>query len=289
MRRTVEAVWLEDKLDDAHKRRVTYVKSAIEKKGYESNIKEISTLEEATEILSRKDRRVDFFISDYNLDDGTTGLDYLIEVRQNGSFKQFFVLYSNVDYNEIKEGIIAKFRETQIELFSNFTFISLEYPNVVERDFEKAVEMSLSRWDELNAIRGLYMCEHAELEWRLKERFREDPELKNKYKDGPSYRDLFFHLKNKTYPNYKKIYENIFKEWDQQIELRNALAHTSEDHDPEKGFYIQSNVNNSIVIYENELDIKRKNLIELKEKAKFLIKNSNRPPLPSNDRETVRN
>lgn len=59
----------------------------------------------------------------------------------------------------------------------------------VEKDFENAVKISLSRWDELNAIRGLYMCEHAELEWLLRVK------LKAVENDNRTYKELFYELK----------------------------------------------------------------------------------------------
>jgi hypothetical protein len=284
MRRTVEVIWLEDRLGDrGHVRRLNFVKSAIENKGYESHIEQVSNLEEAKEILSNLNRRVDFFISDYNLADNETGLEYLIEVRNQGLFKQFFVLYSNNDYDQIREDIIVKLRETRVELFSNFTFISLASSVTVERDFESAVKISLSRWDELNAIRGLYMCEHAELEWLLREKFKEFDE------DSQTYKELFHRLKRTVTSSYKKVHNETFSDWEELIKLRNLLAHTSEGHDIEKGFFIKSIVSENIVIYENDLDIERTRLKELKEKIIFLIDNPNRMYQPSNVQEPVRN
>ncbi|MFC0416748.1 hypothetical protein ACFFHH_14950 [Cytobacillus solani] len=284
MRRIVEVIWLEDRPGDrGHERRLKFVKSAIENKGYESHIEQVSNLEEAKDILTNKNRRVDFFISDYNLDDNETGLEYLIEVRNQGLFKQFFVLYSNNDYDQIREDIIAKLRETRVQLFSNFTFISLASSVTVEQDFESAVKISLSRWDELNAIRGLYMCEHAELEWLLR------VELDAVGDDNKSYKDLFHRLKNKTTPYYKRVHEKIFEQWEVEIDLRNLLAHTSEEYDTSRGFCIKSTLNESFVIYEDELDEKRAHLKELKEKVMFLIESPNRSYPPSNVREPVRN
>lgn len=283
MRRTVEVIWLEDRLGDrGHERRLNFVKTAIENKGYESRIKEVRNLEEAKEILSNKNKRVDFFVSDYNLGDNETGLEYLIEVRNQGLFKQFFVLYSNNDYDQIREDIIAKLRETKIELFSNFTFISLANTVTVEEDFGVAVKISLSRWDELNAIRGLYMCEHAELEWLLRVKYGVVIE------DARSYKDLFYQLKSNTTAVYKRIHQEIFTEWEEGIGLRNLLAHTSEEYDTSRGFCIKSRVDESFVIYEDELDEKRAHLRGLKEKILFLIDNSNRPYSPPTSRESVR-
>ncbi|KIL27419.1 hypothetical protein B4133_0196 [Bacillus altitudinis] len=284
MRGIVEVIWLEDRLKDrGHEKRLKFVKSAIENKGYESNIEQVSNLEDAKEILLNKNRRVDFFISDYNLGDNETGLDYLIEVRNKELFKQFFILYSNNDYDQIREDIIAKLKETRVQLFSNFTFISLASSVTVKQDFENAVKISLSRWDELNAMRGLYMCEHAELEWLLRVKFEAVGD------DNKTYKQLFNQLKNGTTQSYKGLHRGIFKEWENEIGLRNLLAHTSEEYDTSRGFCIKSTVDKSFVIYEDELDKKRAHLKGLKEKILFLIEGPNRSYPSSNVREPIRN
>lgn len=48
--------------------------------------------------------------------------------------------------------------------------INLSSPSdeVIKREFQKAIEISLSKWDELNALRGEYMSENAEIEYELK-------------------------------------------------------------------------------------------------------------------------
>jgi len=107
--------------------------------------------------------------------------------------------------------------------------------------------------------------------------------------ENKSYKDLFHQLKGKATSNYKRIHAKIFQEWENGIGLRNLLAHTSEEYDTSRGFCIKSTVNESFVIYEDELDEKRAHLKELKEKIMFLIENPNRPYPPLNVRETVRN
>lgn len=278
MRGIVEIVWLEDVLNSReHLHRVKSVENIIESKGYESEIEQVNNLAEAKEILTNPGRRVDFFISDYNLDGGETGLEYLIEIRKKEFYNQFFILYSKNDYNEIKQGVIDKLEENKIELFSNFNFISLSNstPEIIRLDFAKAVDISLSRWDELNAIRGLYMCEHAELESKLRERY---PMYTEKDK---TYKDLFLKLKNSMTDTYRRLYGADFDEWSRLIDYRNLLAHTSEGFDSEKGFYIKSNIDDDLIIYERNLDEDRTRLKNLKEKILFLIESPNRPYHPN--------
>lgn len=276
MRRNVGVVWLEDnQREPSHLERVDFVTTSVAEKGYECQIRFVKNLAEAKIVLNDSRLRVDFFISDYNLDDNETGLDFLLEIRGKELYKQFFVLYSNNDYNQIKNDIIDKFKETRIELFSNFTFISLANYSTIEQNFERAIKISLSRWDELNAIRGMYMCEHAELEWKLRKRFSSTEEKR-------SYKELFRDLKDFTSPGYKKAHKDLFDKWEIEINYRNLLAHVSEEYDESKGYCIQSNIDKSVVIYETELDEKRVSMNDLKDKIEFLIKNPNRPMQKNN-------
>ncbi|WP_411343815.1 response regulator [Paenibacillus sp. WLX1005] len=101
MRGQLIVVWLEDNQNGRdHKSRVKLVKQLIENKGYSVLIEEVEDLQRAKSIISDREKRIDFFISDYNLGDGDTGLEYLMEIRKNQMYKQFFVLYSKNEYNE---------------------------------------------------------------------------------------------------------------------------------------------------------------------------------------------
>ena len=181
-------------------------------------------------------------------------------------------MYSKNEYNEIRNGVIDKLKENNIELFCNFTFISLanSSPQMIKQEFSKAVDISLSRWDELNAIRGLYMCEHAELELLLREKY-------SCFDENKTYKDLFYLLKKSTTPAYLKRSKKIYEDWSELIEYRNLLAHTLEGYDIKNGFYIKSTLNEQIIIYENQLDKYRLDLKNLKKKIIFLIINPNRP------------
>lgn len=285
MRGAIEIVWLEDNpKDGGHKDRVKSVKSIISDKGYDTNIFQVKNLKEAKSIIANPGKRVDFFISDYNLGVNETGLDYLLEIRRKNMYRQFFILYSKNEYDEIRNGVIDKLRDNDIELFCNFTFISLSNgsPEMIEGDFAKAINISLSRWDELNAIRGLYMCEHAELEFLLREKFknyisRTDKKRAEKINkiDEKSYKELFYELKHQANKNYQKSNKSVYDEWAKLIDYRNLLAHTIEGYNSSEGFYIKSALDENVVIYEKELDKCRSNLKLLKQKIKILIDNPN--------------
>ncbi|MEY8462398.1 hypothetical protein [Streptococcus merionis] len=183
MRTSVNILWLEDKPTGANKRphenRVKCVKNHVESKGYKPNITVVKTIDEAREALKFRDgeHRYDFFISDFNLGGGVDaekGLDYLVSVREANNYKRFFVLYSRNEYSTISRNISEKLlSEQNINMFVNFSFISIANDDSnttddIEKKFRESLDIGLSRWDELNAIRGMYMSEHAELEFKLK-------------------------------------------------------------------------------------------------------------------------
>lgn len=179
MRNEVRVIWLEDSIRGANKRphesRVKAVEEHIESKGYQPNIKVVTNISEAKRLLTIRggEERYDFFISDFDLGGGTEaekGLDYLVEVRKSKNYKRFFVLYSRNEYSTISQKVIGKLKdESNINLFTNFSFISIATDDKytiehVKQKFKESIDIGLARWDELNAIRGMYMCEHAEIE-----------------------------------------------------------------------------------------------------------------------------
>ena len=153
-------------------------------------------------------------------------------------------------------------------VFANFTFFSVGN-RLVKQNFEEAIDVILSRWDELNALRGEYMYENAELEYLLRKKCSDYPE------DIP-YRELVknyfinelklnYNLKRRDIKSYKYL-NNIKENWLMLIDRRNALAHVIEDHEPEKGYFIQSNNENCLetfTIYERNLDKERCDLLEV--------------------------
>ena len=287
MRRDISIIWLEDEMEDAFQDYLDIVKQAIKDKGYqllEDNCYLCESIEEAIEILDDSSKRIDFFISDFNLGEEYTnginnGIDFLNDVRSRENYKQFFILYSK-NYFEIKETIITKIdRENNLGLLNNTMIINLSSPSaeVIKRDFQKAVEISLSKWDELNALRGEYMYENAEIEYLLRSKCPGYPKDK-------TYRDLvksYFNnelqvnetLKRRNNKKYRDLV-GIRDNWLLLIDRRNALSHVIEDHEPEKGYFIQSNNENCLetfTIYERNLDKERCNLLEVVAMIKKLL------------------
>ena len=264
MRQEINILWLEDDLlSDAHSNRKELVEEILGDKGYEARIVELRTFGEA-KIELDSIKRYDFFISDFNLDSSETGLNYLEEIRYKNGFKQFVILYSNNDYNTIKSDVINILQQKNLDIFSNFTFFSIS-DSLEEKHFEDAIDVILCRWDELNAIRGRFMCENAEIEHLLREKLEVTQE-------NGSYRenfDRFFREKVRlSRPNLtldkKRKYESLKQRWSDLIDKRNALAHVEEGFTSKEGYYICSLKDASIKIMESNLDEERRNLVSLK-------------------------
>lgn len=264
MRQQINILWLEDDLSsDAHSNRRELVGDILQEKGYESIICEFETFSKAKSELESV-KRYDFFISDFNLEDSETGLNYLEEIRRINGYKQFLILYSNNEYSTIKADVINVLQEKNLDIFSNFTFFSVG-DHLEEYNFKKAIDVILCRWDELNAIRGRYMCENAELEHLLREKL-------NEFNEDIPYRklfEIFFREKvrlqrpNLT-PANKIKYTKLKSEWSDLIDKRNALAHVEEGFEKGSGYYIQSSKNADLKIQESDLDHERKYLVNLK-------------------------
>lgn len=278
MRKLINILWLEDAIhSSSHSKRVKIVRNYLRKKGYDSNFIFKESFDDAKSSLE-KNERIDFFISDFNLEQERTGLSYLDEVRKLKGYKQFVILYSKKSTSSLKEDVSSYFNlpTTTSLVFANFTFFSVGN-RLVQQNFEEAIDVILSRWDELNALRGEYMYENAELEYLLRKKCPDHSE------DKP-YRELvknYFinelklnnNLKRRDFESYKKL-KNIKENWLMLIDRRNALAHVIEDHEPEKGYFIQSNNENceeTFTIYERNLDEERCNLLEVVTMIKELL------------------
>jgi hypothetical protein len=150
--------------------------------------------------------------------------------------------------------------------------LSEPQPSIITENFSNAIDICLSRWDELNAIRGLYMCENAMIEWHLRETL-------NEFNEEVSYRRLFNNFKRtKIHRNNANQNKGLLEEWDELIKYRNLLAHTTEGYDEIEGYYIKSTNTNleELIIYESELDKHRIKLNELKQKILLLILSPNK-------------
>lgn len=219
-------------------------------------------------------KRIDFFISDFNLGEEyangiDNGIDFLSDVRSRENYKQFFILYSK-NYDEIKETVITKInKEDNLGLLNNTMIINLSSPSdeVIKREFQKAIEISLSKWDELNALRGEYMSENAEIEYELKKILKVD------LADSRNYRSLYRDFKNNHLSERDKtLNKSLLNDWMRMIDKRNSLAHSKEEFNDVKGYVISNIDDKSIQIVEEEINEERKLLIHLSERVKALVR-----------------
>ena len=277
MRRDISIIWLEDEMEDAFHDYLKIVKKAIEDKGYQllgDNCHLCESIGDARKVLDDSSKRIDFFISDFNLGEEyengiDNGIEFLNDVRSREKYKQFFILYSK-NYDEIKETVITKINEEDnLGLLNNTMIINLSSPSdeVIEREFQKAIEISLSKWDELNALRGEYMSENAEIEYELKKILNVD------LTDSRNYKSLYRDFKN-NHLSKRDITHNtsLLNDWMQMIDKRNSLAHSKEEFNDVKGYVISNIDDKSIQIVEEEINEERKSLIHLSEQVKALIR-----------------
>ncbi|HEM3662210.1 TPA: hypothetical protein U1C79_002175 [Streptococcus suis] len=279
MRKEINVVWLEDEMEDAFSENLKTVEEAIRQKGYQPAVKSCEVIEEAREILEDNSKRIDFFISDYNLgeEEGgkiTNGIDFLETVRKKDKYKQFFILYSK-NYEDIKKEIIQKIEiDDNLALLNNTMVIDLSSPSdeVIKKEFQKAVEISLSKWDELNALRGEYMSENAEIEFELK------TILKVPSNDSRNYKSYYNEFKRDYLSSRdKQANSSLLTEWYSMIDKRNALAHSKEVFLEDDGcFAISAIEDNSIKILESKIDEERRKLIELADRVRDIVKSHQR-------------
>ena len=277
MRRDISIIWLEDEMEDAFHDYLKIVEKAIEDKGYQllkDNCHLCESIGDARKVLDDSSKRIDFFISDFNLGEEyengiDNGIEFLNDVRSREKYKQFFILYSK-NYDEIKETVITKINEEDnLGLLNNTMIINLSSPSdeVIEREFQKAIEISLSKWDELNALRGEYMSENAEIEYELKKILNVD------LTDSRNYRSLYRDFKN-NHLSKRDITHNtsLLNDWMQMIDKRNSLAHSKEEFNDVKGYVISNIDDKSIQIVEEKINEERKSLIHLSEQVKALVR-----------------
>ena len=277
MRRDISIIWLEDEMEDAFHDYLKIVEKAIEDKGYKlltDNCHLCESIGDARKVLDDSSKRIDFFISDFNLGEEyangiDNGIDFLSDVRSRENYKQFFILYSK-NYDEIKETVITKInKEDNLGLLNNTMIINLSSPSdeVIKREFQKAIEISLSKWDELNALRGEYMSENAEIEYELKKILKVD------LADSRNYRSLYRDFKNNHLSERDKtLNKSLLNDWMRMIDKRNSLAHSKEEFNDVKGYVISNIDDKSIQIVEEEINEERKLLIHLSERVKALVR-----------------
>lgn len=274
MRKEVHVAWLDDNVGTP---RITSlqkkVKVCIEKKGYKPEVHPFSTFDDALKFL-REHKHCDFFVTDLKLDSEKNGFQYRNEIRQVNGYRQFVLLYSNNSMETIREEVSRDIKDTASSNLdcANFAFVSInptEEPS--DSDWQAIVEAALCSWDELNALRGEVVCEHAELDIKLKEIVG----------DIGDYSTRIAEYKRQVFRRYRHIWgtddEKIFTEWKQMRDIRNACAHADAIQTGAKGPYLHWYPSNGdyINIYEKDINEQRTNLVNFKTRVEKFMQTHN--------------
>lgn len=290
MRREYYVLWLDDKIQTD-----TSLNNRIIKK-IEEHIKNDLAFEprivkenEITRALSYcnaspQTQRIDLFVSDFNLVGDDNGFNFLKNVRSN-NYKQDLILYSNNSVEEITASVIQHIEaENDLDVFSRFTFQSLNDRDEFINTVNQIIDLNIEKWQELNALRGLYLSEISQIEMTIKDKIKTSTDLSmvnaifqnnsiNGSIDSQIENKLRRLLNNVTEAKLKKISFSEIKdlivedsdilhtEWTEIAEIRNSLAHVREDQDT-LGRFICSCKDNAKKFYENDIIRYRKKLFE---------------------------
>jgi|GEM_PF-6289431 len=232
---------------------------------------EIENISDHDKILNRlsKKERIDIILTDFNLFDNSkkikNGIDLLIESRNQGYYKQHIAVYTKEpNLTDITDYVYQKMKNN-ITNFTNFSLFSANNPQEYQDDLEKIVDIYLSRWRELNALRGIVAKVHAELEEDLKEILK----LKASSEEISEIEKSAYYI---LIDEFKKINDKstwkVFDKWHKARIFRNHFVHGKELLD-KKGYYILEKENEKI--YEDDILEKRKEILKDFETFKKLI------------------
>lgn len=282
MRSKYNVFWLDDNITKSGTLKTTIqeLENYLLDKGFECVFEKFSTFEDAERRI-KNNKKVDLFITDYNIgDESQTGLDFLKVVREK--YRKEMLLYSNNDMDTISNYIISKIESKEIDLnfFTKFTFESTLRNEVLIRAIKQVVDETLIRWEELNALRGLYLAEISQREENLKKYICKHNGditfcnlLKNNIISHNSNHSLSIDIKRKinsiesclhngrlsiddkrlTFSNISILLSDYntteFSNWEEIRKLRNGFAHISEDPAGDKIILFDGTIINESDIY----------------------------------------
>lgn len=279
MRRTINVLWLDDIANDDASG-VDYLQEAftesLRKQGYLSNIITIPNIDEAKEKINDSSIRIDFFVSDYNLDGKKSGITFLNDIRKMNRLKEHFILYSNNDTETIRTCIIKEINEENnlLDNLNNYSFFSTasnSSKSLLIKRFTESIALALSRWEELSALRGEFASLNTLAEWiakRIMYTITSDSTFIAINSDSAkTYSAAIGALKNAinsgqllcNLDNNKLI--NVFDNWYACKETRNDLEHNTEKWDSVTLDYYVLRNDGSGKIYEKKIAEQRNKLI----------------------------
>lgn len=281
MRKRINVLWLDDDQQSNCKEIQSTFKEIIADKGYVANVITAETIEKAERMLANKKERIDFFVSDLNLNNGASGkdgIDFLKTIRSQKMDKQFFVLYSHVARSSLRDSIYKKISANRsvLDFLRNFAFLSVgDAPTIslIKADLSEILDIALVRWDELSALRGEYAAINTLADSILDHLFG----LLHRNVTRKRYSEKIALLKKSIDQNNlavslpAPVLSVVFDKWKTCRETRNSLEHNAEKWDPNKSdFYILDTELNAN-IYESDVAVNRKKIIEETEHIKRLF------------------
>lgn len=283
MRSEYIILWLDDEFENDSStlnRWTKQVEKYLDERGFQAKIIRFSNEEEVTDYIAHNNK-IDLFLSDYNITDDFNGLDFLVSMRKR--YKQEMILYSHLEEINIKNHIVKFIQSSDVSLnfFSKFIFQSALNPTLFIKEVESIIDLTLIRWEELNALRGLVLSETSQIHEDAKEYITahiSDAKLLSNFKKNfkkPIARKNevleAFQKKAKKYLeilNDLSFYEvecflcetesDFHKKWQEIRELRNGCAHISVAVNKKNENYIQ--LKNGQMIKESEIGIYRRKL-----------------------------
>lgn len=279
MRRTINVLWLDDIANDDASG-VGYLQEtfaeSLKKQGYLSNIITVSNIDEAKEKMNNNSIRIDFFISDYNLDGKKSGIAFLRDIRKMNRLKEHFVLYSNNDTETIRTCIIKEINEENelLDNLNNYSFFSTasnsSKSSLIQR-FGESIALALNRWEELSALRGEFASLNTLAEWiakRIMYAITNDPTYIAVNTDSAKTYSATIGALKSTIKNGQLLCSfnitkltNVFDNWYACKDTRNDLEHNTEKWDGVAlDYYVMKN-DGSGKIYEKKIAEQRNKLI----------------------------
>lgn len=297
MRREYYVLWLDDKIytdTSLNKRIIEKIEEHIKNDlAFEPRIVKENEINRALSYCnaSPQTQRIDLFVSDFNLVGDDNGFNFLKNVRSN-NYKQDLILYSNNSVEEITASVIKHIEaENDLDVFSRFTFQSLNDRDEFINTVNQIIDLNIEKWQELNALRGLYLSEISQIEMTIKEKIKATADLSsintifqknstnpNSSLDESTTKKLGKVMTNKTDSKIKKLTFSEIKDlivedsdvlhtvWTEIAEIRNSLAHIREDQD-DVGRYICSCKDDTKKFYEKDIIRYRKKLFEFLDKV----------------------
>lgn len=236
------------------------IEDYVQSLGYIPNVITASSKEEV-QVKLKSNPKIDIIFSDYNIDENYKGMDFLKDIRK--IYLQEMMLYSNVDESEIKEYLIQNIKSDNFELqfLSKFIFQSMSNRTVLINSMKSLIDLTLIRWQELNALRGFCLAETSQLEEDAKLIFKglldfseikillNNNLVKLKGKKKKHCRYLLNNLKSKIKTGDLNLFDfqlmlfdvesNDYNDFQYIRDLRNGFAHIREEPNSNIGNYIE--------------------------------------------------